>query len=144
MGRGLQMVIRLAELFIPSITSSFPCFQFCPYYLYYGRKYGYEYNCYDQQLEVLLYERKISEKVSCIAEKQYPESAAYQVVDHEIVIVHFTHSGYKGSESTDNRYESGDDYGFASIFLQNSCVLSKWLFLNILELGLLNSLRPKK
>ena len=55
-------------------------------------------------------------KVSCIAEKQYPESAAYQVVDHEIVIVHFTHSGYKGSESTDNRYESGDDYGFASIF----------------------------
>ena len=30
--------------------------------------------------------------------------------------MHFTHSGYKGSESTDNRYESGDDYGFASIF----------------------------
>lgn len=42
-------------------------------------------------LRILLYERKISEKVSCIAEKQYPESAAYQVVDHEIVIVHFTH-----------------------------------------------------
>ena len=56
-------------------------------------------------------------KVSRIAEKQHPESAAYQVVDHEIVMMHFTHSGYKGSESTDNRYESGDDYGFASIFL---------------------------
>ena len=61
----------------------------------------------------IMYTAKISEKVSRIAEKQHPESAAYQVVDHEIVMMHFTHSGYKGSESTDNRYESGDDYGFA-------------------------------
>jgi hypothetical protein len=109
---------------------------FCPYYLYYGRKYGYEYNCYDQYLEVLLYERKISEKVSRIAEKQHPESAAYQVVDHEIVIMHFTHAGYKGSESTDNRYESGDDYGFASIFFVELMRFVQMAFLEYLGVGI--------
>ena len=87
-------------------------------------------------LEVLLYERKISEKVSRIAEKQYPESAAYQVVDHEIVIMHFTHSGYKGSESTDNRYESGDDYGFASIFFVELMRFVQMAFLEYLGVGI--------
>ena len=64
------------------------------------------------------------------------ESAAYQVVDHEIVIVHFTHSGYKGSESTDNRYESGDDYGFASIFFVELMRFVQMAFLEYLGVGI--------
>ena len=57
-------------------------------------------------------------------------------IDHEIVIMHFTHSGYKGSESTDNRYESGDDYGFASIFFVELMRFVQMAFLEYLGVGI--------
>lgn len=70
----------------------------------------------DEQLEVMLYERQVSEKVACIAEQRHPGGSADQVEQHEAGVMHSAHSGDERCESTDDGHEPRENDGFAAVF----------------------------
>jgi len=39
-------------------------------------------------------------------------SKQYQIVDHKIIVMHFSHSGYKWSKSADDRHKAGENNRF--------------------------------
>ena len=81
-----------------------------------GRKEGNEYDSDNQDLQILLHERLVTEKISGIAEYRHPGSPSDCIVRYEPGIMHPAHTRYKWSESPDYRHKPGNHYGLPSIF----------------------------
>ena len=58
----------------------FSLFQSCTQHFYHGRQYGNHNNGHNQQFEVLLYKRKVTEEITRITEDGNPAGAPNQVV----------------------------------------------------------------
>ena len=59
-----------------------------------------------------MHHRKVSEEIPGITEKRYPGSSPYQIVYHEIVIMHLPHSSYKWGKSAHNGNKPLEENGF--------------------------------
>ena len=62
----------------------FSLFQSCTQHFYHGRQYGNHNNGHNQQFEVLLYKRKVTEEITRITEDGNPAGAPNQVVQHDM------------------------------------------------------------
>ena len=68
----------------------FSLFQSCTQHFYHGRQYGNHNNGHNQQFEVLLYKRKVTEEITRITEDGNPAGAPNQVVQHEVIVIHLS------------------------------------------------------
>lgn len=82
------------------------------------RKNGEDDDGKNKQLEVLLNKRELAEKVPAVAEQANPEKSAGNIEKNETMICHGTDTGNKWGKCPDNGNETGDDDGFASVFLE--------------------------
>lgn len=83
-----------------------------------GRQHGYHDYREQQQLEILLDERQISEEISCETEYAYPKGRARNVVYHEIIIVHLAHAGHERGERAHDGNKAGKDYRLAAVLAE--------------------------
>ena len=95
----------------------FSLFQSCTQHFYHGRQYGNHNNGHNQQFEVLLYKRKVTEEITRITEDGNPAGAPNQVVQHEVIVMHLTHPRHEWRKRTDDRHKTGYDNCLASILL---------------------------
>lgn len=91
-----------------------------------------------------MYKRKVTEEITRITENGNPAGAPNQVVQHEVIVMHLTHPRHEWRKRTDDRHKTSYDNCLASILLIELMGLVEMVCLNILESGLLKSLRPKK
>ena len=105
---------------------------------------GNYYNCYNQQFKIFLHHRKVSEEIPGITEKRYPGSSPYQIVYHEIVIMHLPHSSYKWGKSAHNGNKPCYDYSLATIFFIKFMCLIQMTLLEYSGIGVIKQLAPKE
>lgn len=67
---------------------------------------------------MLLYKRKVSEKIAGKTAQKNPDGCSCHIVAHEAGVVHPSHSGYEGGECADHRHEAGDEDGLFAMLLE--------------------------
>ena len=86
--------------------------------------------------EVVFDKGHVAEEVPGTDEKGNPGDSTNNIVDGESPVMHVADTGNERRKSTDNRYESGDDYGFASIFFVELMRFVQMAFLEYLGVGI--------
>ena len=88
---------------------------------------GDHYNSQNQELKVLLNQRKLTKKITAVTEKPYPKCSARYIEEDESTITHGTDTCNKWSKSSDNGYEASDYNSFTAIFFKKHIGFSEML-----------------
>ena len=122
----------------------FSLFQSCTQHFYHGRQYGNHNNGHNQQFEVLLYKRKVTEEITRITEDGNPAGAPNQVVQHEVIVMHLTHPRHEWRKRTDDRHKTGYDNCLASILLIELMGLVEMALLEYSGIGIIEEPLPEE
>ena len=120
----------------------FSLFQSCTQHFYHGRQYGNHNNGHNQQFEVLLYKRKVTEEITRITEDDNPAGAPNQVVQHEVIVMHLTHPRHEWRKRTDDRHKTSYDNCLASILLIELMGLVEMVLLEYSGIGIIEEPLP--